>query len=333
MVASQWSICYPLTVGHGSNREYLISKEAGVLNQRKVWINGEIVPWEGATVHLMSHSFGRGSAIFEVFGFHETVNGSAFFRIDEHMKRLARSAELLNMKLAQSSEEIKAAIKETVKANGLTKGAVKIFAYYGNVAFVIMPLQETLDLAISVIDPEADIGGTGFDLDKPLSVCISPWQKLSPKTIPVEAKVAANYMNGLLARQDAISRGFDLGIMLGDDGNVTEGSIEAAFMVKDGVIKTAPMGRILSSISRKSVLEAAWRTGLEAVEEPIKLEEFMAADEIFISATPFKAQPVGRIEDRVLEAPGPVNRQLNELLGNICLGKDDRFLDWLTPVE
>jgi branched-chain amino acid aminotransferase len=150
----------------------------------------------------------------------------------------------------------------------------------------------------------------------------------------VEAKVAANYLNGMLARQDAKRRGFDLGVMLDSHGFLAESSVESVFIVKDGVLLTPPLGLILSSISRRSILEAAPTAGIKVVERPIRRQEILEADELFTSSTTCRVMPASRIEDRVLrKAPGPVSGKLRTLMKAVCSGKEDRFKHWLHPIK
>ena len=298
--------------------------------ERKVWLNGEFIGWENATVHILSHGFSRGSAIFEVFGVHPSPNGPVAFRMDLHFRRFYRTAELLGMEIVQSAEELEQAVKETVRVNGIEHGFVKIVAYYGLEGFATLVPDVKLDMSIFAIPLDADLG---LDLTKPISACISKWRKIHPDSVPVESKSASNYLNGMLARQDAYRRGFDVGLMLDIQGFVAEGSIEAVFMVKNGALCTPPLGQILPSVSRQSILDAAEVIGLGVAEQAIKPEELLAADEIFTSATPFKVLPVGRIEDRVLEnAPGPVSLKLRQALDEICAGRDERFKSWLQPL-
>jgi branched-chain amino acid aminotransferase len=303
--------------------------EGDMSSKIKAWINGEMVHWDQATVHIMSHSFTRGSAVFEVISFHQTPNGTAVFRLDEHIKRLHRTTELLSMELFHSAQEIEHGVMETIKANNLRNGFIKIIGYYGNPAFSLLPQQEKLDLSIFAVDDDLSIDPTHH-----VSACFCRWRKLDPNTVPVEAKVAGNYINGMLARQEAIRRGFDIGILLDTYGFVAEGSIEAIFWVEGDVIKTPPLGRILNSISRLSILQAAKITGLKVVEEEVKPEKFVKADEIFFASTSCKILPVCRIDDRVLEnTPGPMSSELARLMADIRAGKDERFKDWLFPVN
>ena len=294
-------------------------------NKNKVWFNGKMIPWQDATVPLLSHGFSRGSAIFEVFGIHEGPNGPVAFRMDEHLKRLMKSARLLGMKMAYSTDEIARAVAETVKTNDLGRGLIKMLAYWGEEAIIDLVLESKLDLAIFAIPASKELG---LDKTQPITACLSKWRKIHPETVPVAAKACSNYLNGYLARRDANNRGFDVGLMVGTDGFLAEGSIESVFLVKDGTLKTPPLGRVLSSITRLSILQAAPIIGIPTSEEPILIEELFTADEIFTSHSGVKVAPVTRFEDRVLQAPGPITKQVMEQMNNIINFSDDRFNGW-----
>lgn len=294
-------------------------------NKGKVWMNGALVHWEKATVPLLSHGFSRGSAIFEVFGTHKGPDGVYAFRMDEHLKRLAQSARVLDMEIAYSSEEIAQAVRETVEVNNVERGIVKIFAYWGEEAVINLVLDAKLDVAIFAIPDSEELG---LDNRDPISACISKWRKLHPETVPVTAKACANYLNGYLARKDAADRGFDVGLLIGTDNFLAEGSIESVFLVKDGVLKTPALGPILSGITRKSILQAAEVIGLPTSEEAINVRELLSADEIFTTGTGNMISPVARFEDRTIKAPGPVSNQLIELMAGITDFTDNRFSAW-----
>jgi len=294
-------------------------------NDAKVWLNGKLIAWREATVPLLSHGFSRGSAIFEVLGTHPGPAGTMAFRMDAHLKRLLKSAELLGMDLGFSAQALAEAVQTTVRANRLGRGLVKILAYWGEEAVIRLVLDAPLDVAIFAISASPELG---LDDSKPIAACLSKWRKIHPATVPVEAKACANYLNGYLARKDALSRGFNVGIMLGTDGFLAEGSIESVFIVKDGVVKTPPAGRILSSITRMSILQAAAQSKIPVVEYPISADELYDADEMFTAHTGIKVSPIQRFEDRNLPAPGPVTRRVMELMDKILHFKDDRFSDW-----
>ena len=300
-----------------------------MISDAKVWLNGNLIPWQEANVPLLSHGFSRGSAIFDVFGVHVGPHGPVAFRSDEHIKRLFKSAELLGMELTYSPDEIFEAVKTTVNNNQLGRGIVKIFAYWGQEAVVDLVLDAKLDVAVFTIRD-----GEQLDLDvaKPLSACISKWRKIHPETVPVGAKACSNYLNGYLARRDANLRGFDMGILLSTDGFLAEGSMESVFIVKDGILKTPPLGRVLSSITRMSILQAVPLIEIPVQEAPITAEELSAADEIFTAHTGIKVEPIKRLDTRKFQVPGKVTKQVMTLMDNIIQFKDDRFKNWFQPL-
>jgi branched-chain amino acid aminotransferase len=305
-----------------------------MIEDRMVYLKGEFVPWENANVHIMSHSFGRGSAIFEVISLHKTASGPAIFRLEAHVDRLFKSAEFLDMELPLSKEALCEAVAETVKRNGLEQGVIKLICFYPEFAFEILPPQKELSISIFAIDPDQDLGGFGNPFETGTTAYLSSWRKLDPRTVPVEAKAAANYLNGMVARAEAKKNGFEHAIMLDTEGFIAEGGTESVFLVKDNCLMTAATGTVLKSITRISILEAAREIGVECIEGQLKPELLFEAQEIFVSCTPFKVVPVKQINDRKLDnAPGPLTRKINELLETIAKGEDDRFKAWLFPVK
>ena len=300
---------------------------------RMVWLNGDFIPWEKATVHIMSHSFGRGSAIFEVISFYRTGRGPAVFRLEAHADRLLRSAELLEMELPYSKDALCEAVAGTIKRNGLDQGFVKLICFYPEISFEIIPPNKQLSVSVFALDPEKDLGGLKDPLKEGTTVYVSSWHKLDPRTVPIEAKAAANYLNGMVARLEAQKKGFKHAIMLDTQGFIAEGGTECAFLVKDGSLLTPSTGTVLKSITRMSILEAATEAGIECIEKQLKPELFEQAEEIFLSSTPFKVTPVKQINDRRLpDAPGPVTCKIAELLNDITAGNDERFSNWLYSV-
>ena len=298
-------------------------------NDSLVWLNGKLIPRREATVPILSHGFSRASAIFDILGVHVGPEGPMAFRLDDHLKRLMKSAELLEMELAYSTAEITEAVRATVKANSLGRGIVKIMAFWSEEAVIQLVLDSKLDVAIFAVPHGEEVV---LDQQQTLSACLSKWRKLHPETVPVGAKACANYLNGYLARKDAVSRGFDIGILLGTDGFLAEGSAETVFIVKDGVLLTPPLGRVLSSITRLSVLQAVPEIGIPIVERPITADELSAADEMFTVHTGTKVEAVARFEGRQLEAPGPVTQRVMSLMNDIIQFKDERFMHWFQPL-
>jgi len=304
-----------------------------MLENRTVYINGEFVQWNQAKVHIMCHSFGRGSAIFEVLSVHQTDAGPCVFRLDEHIQRLYRTAALLDMEVPLDREALHQAVLESVRRNRVGQGFIKIICYYPEIAFGILPPQKKLNASIFVVDPVEDLGGLPFPFEKGTTVCLSKWRKLDPQTVPVEAKAAANYLNGMMARSEAKNRGFENVIMLDTQGFIAEGGTESVFLVKEGTLMTPSLGTVLQSISRKSVLELAAEMGIQSMEARLNPGTLFEAEEIFFSGTPIKVLPVRQMEERAFEVvPGPVSRKLMNALAEILPGRDERFKKWLFPV-
>ncbi len=305
-----------------------------MLEERWVWVNGKFVPWSDATVHMMCHSFARGSTIFEVISLYVlAAGGSAVFRLREHAARFFRTAELLHMKLPCDAEALCRAVTEAIRKNRLECGTVKVVGYYPQFALDVQPPAKPLDLAVFAIDPARDL--TGFDepFERGTSAGIARWRKLDPQTIPIEAKAAANYLNGMIAKLDVQKRGFEDAILLDTQGFIAEGATESVFLVKDGTLMTPALGTVLDSITRRSILPAAAFLGIATHEGRLRPELLFEADEIFFCNTPFKVIPVRRIEDREMPAvPGPVERRLAELLGRVVRGEEPAFKEWLYPV-
>jgi branched-chain amino acid aminotransferase len=305
-----------------------------MLAERIVYVNGDYIAWEKATVHIMSHSFSRGSAIFEVISLHSTVSGPAIFRLQAHIDRLFKSAEFLDMELPLSPQDFCEAVAGTVRRNGLQKGFIKIICFYPEFAVEILPPQKKLSVSVFAIDPEHDLGRFGIPFEEGTTVYVSNWRKLDPRTVPVEAKAAANYLNGMVARQEAKNNGFENAVMLDTQGFIAEGGTESVFLVKNNQLLTPSTGTVLKSITRKSILEAAKATDIDCYEGRLKSEVLFEAEELFLSCTPFKVLPVRQINDRKLDhVPGPVTRKIANIVDDIASGNDKRFSDWLFPVD
>lgn len=305
-----------------------------MLDQRLVWINGNLVKWNDASVHMMSHSFARGSTIFEVISFYRTPAGPAVFRLNDHVARLRRSAELLHMELPGGHAELCAAVAAAVRANRLEQGVVKMVGYYPQLALDIQPPQRRLDLAVFALDPAADMGLPGEGMEKGTTAGIAAWRKLDPRTVPVAAKAAANYLNGMVAKLDVQQRGFEEAIMLDGEGFIAEGGTESVFMVRGGCVLTPALGTVLDSITRRSILEICRRHGIPCEEGRYTPAALFEAEEIFFGNTPFKVIPVRRIEHRELApVPGPMQVRLAGILSGITSGENGDFAEWMWGVD
>ncbi len=304
-----------------------------MLNERVVYLGGEYCSWNEANVHIMSHSFGRGSAIFEVIGFHETQAGPAVFRLDEYVSRFRKSAALLEMELPLTKEELQEAILQTVKRSGLRSGLIKLFGFYPDISFAILPPQKRIQVAVFVFTKEEALGNRREPENHSVTACVSRWRRLDPDTVPIEAKVAANYVNGMVARQESRTKGYDYAIMQDTQGFIAEGGTESLFLVREGVLMTPTLGTILHSITRKTLLEVAETMGIKTSTGRLKRGALDEAEEIFFSGTSAKLLPVGKVEARILrETPGPVTRKLSARIEEITAGRDSQFKRWLFPV-
>lgn len=306
---------------------WIYSARRNMGHEAKVWLNNLMIPRSEAKVPILSHGFSRGSALFDVFGVHQIPGKGLFaFRMDEHIKRLTNSASLLGMNIPYSNEKILEAVIETVKINNIGRGLVKIMLFWSDESSIQLVPDSSLDMAIFTF-PEAD--ELKFDqMNRPISACFSKWRKIHPESVPVAAKACSNYLNAYLARKDASDRGYDMGFLIGTDGFFAEGSIESVFIVRDGILKTAPLGGILPGVSRLSILQVAPVLGIPCSEDPITPEEVLEADEIFTSNSVSKIIPVCRFEERLLPAPGPITAILVDFVENLLRMKDDRFNDW-----
>ncbi len=295
-----------------------------------VWLNGDFIPGAAANVPLLSHSFSRASAIFEIFRIHSGPQGQAAFRMTAHLDRLLNSAQLLEMDLRYSRQEIAKAVSETVLKNKVDRGLVKIMAYWSEEMLIgLLPSTKT-DLAIFTVPENEDMQ---LDGSEPVAACLSKWRKNDHRTVPVEAKACSHYLNAYLARKEAAQRGFDVGIMLDTDEYLAEGSTESVFVIHGEVVQVPPLGRVLASISRMSVLEMAASMGFKTVQHPLKLVDLQQADEIFLSHTGNKVEPVGQFEQKRLEAPGPITQKLRQQMHRVLSFQDATYEDWMEPLS
>jgi branched-chain amino acid aminotransferase len=303
-----------------------------MLKERVVYLDGEYAPWDEAKIHMMSHSVGRGSAIFEVIGFHETATGPAVFRLDEYVARFRNSAALLDMEPPLSAADLQEAVLETIRRNGLKQGIIKMMGLYPEIAFKILPPRKRFQVAIFVFDLEGDIGERAQAGQGSVTACVSKWRRLDPQTVPIEAKVAANYMNGIVARIEARDLGFDYAILLDTQGCIAEGGTESLLLVREGRLLTSSLGTILNSITRKTLLEVAETMGIGTFAGRLEPQALNEAEEIFFSGTTTKLLPIRQVGERILkEVPGPVTRRLSERMAEITSGRDAQFRHWLFP--
>ncbi len=297
----------------------------------KIWRNGNLIPWEQANIHVMSHVIHYGSSVFEGIRCYEQPQGSAVFRLPEHMQRLLDSAKIYRMELPFTLEELCAGVVDLIEANGVAPCYIRPIALRGYGEIGVSPKGSPIEVYIANFPWGKYIAGSGG-----ADVCISSWNRLAPNTMPSLAKAGGNYMNSQLIHMEAEVNGYAEGIGLDVNGLVSEGSGENIFVVRNGVLYTPLLANsALSGITRDSVLTIARHLGLTVIEQPIPRELLYIADEVFFTGTAAEVQPIRSI-DRILVAdgkPGETTRKIADEFFGIANGlKPDRF-GWLTPVK
>jgi len=300
----------------------------------KVWLNGEFVDLEEANVSIFSHSFGRGSSVFEVFDIVSTEKGPAFFGLNQHIDRLFKSAELVYMNLPLNRDEIIKACIHTAKENNVSMGAAKLFAYYSGIEFTAVPQNPQVDIAIFCLDYNA-FGIKQEDLSAPVDVGISSYKKYHPDTVPVHAKVAGNYVNAYLALMEVKKKGYEDVIIIDVFGNVAEGATSSLFMVKNGKIRTATLGNVLNGITRMAVIEAVKDMDMQIEETDIRSEELYDLDEAFYSVSLEHIKPIKSIEGKKIGSvcPGPITQKVIDVMNDLYSGNSEKSINWMIYIN
>ena len=297
----------------------------------KIWHNGNLIPWEQATLHVMSHVIHYGSSVFEGIRCYGQPQGSAIFRLPEHMQRLLDSAKIYRMVVPYTLDELCAAVVDTVEANGVAPCYIRPIVLRGYGEIGVSPKGSPIEVYIANFRWGKYVAGSGG-----ADVCISSWNRLAPNTMPTLAKAGANYMNSQLIHMEAEVNGYVEGIALDVNGQVSEGSGENVFLVRNGVIYTPLLGNsALSGITRDSVITIARHLGYTVSEQPIPREMLYIADEVFFTGSAAEVSPIRSI-DRILIGdgkPGQITKKIADEFFGIASGlKADRF-GWLTPVK
>jgi branched-chain amino acid aminotransferase len=297
----------------------------------KIWRNGQLIPWEQANIHVMSHVIHYGSSVFEGIRCYGQPSGAAVFRLPEHMQRLLDSAKIYRMPLPYSLDELCAAVVDVIENNGVAPCYIRPIALRGYGEIGVNPTGSPIDVFIANFPWGKYVAGHGG-----ADVCISSWNRLAPNTMPALAKAGANYMNSQLIRMEADINGYAEGIALDVNGLVSEGSGENVFLVRNGVLYTPALGNsALSGITRDSVLTIARHLGLPVIEQSVPRELLYIADEVFFTGTAAEVSPIRSIDRIVIGDgnPGTITKQIADEFFGIANGlKPDRF-GWLTPVK
>jgi branched-chain amino acid aminotransferase len=298
---------------------------------RKIWMDGEYVDWDQATVHVLTPSLHYGWGVFEGIRAYETTLGTAVFRLTDHLARLFRSAKIYHMEPPISLEGAIKVTKDLVAMNDVKSCYIRPIVYlsYGEIG--LNPLNSPVSMAIACWPWGAYLGEEGFT--RGVRVKVSSWRRLDPNIIPPAAKATGQYLNSSLAKAEALKAGYDEGILLNPHGYVTDGSGENVFVVRDGVLLTPPLAAgCLAGITRASIMRIAEDEGIPVRETDLPRTELYLADEAFFTGTAAEVVPIREVDDRVLGDPGPITRRVQEVFQAAIRGKDERYKEWLEPV-
>jgi branched-chain amino acid aminotransferase len=299
-----------------------------VRETEKIWMNGELVDWADATVHVGTHGLHYGTGVFEGIRCYETEKGPAVFRLTDHLDRLHNSAKLLYLDLPYSVEELHAACMELIGANGLPECYLRPIAFSGYGELGVSTGSNPVDVVIMSWPWGAYLGDEG--LKNGIRVKVSSWQRVGPNTIPHASKATGIYLNSMLAVSEANRSGYDEAILLTPDGFIADGSGENVFIVKDGTIATPPLSTsILPGITRDSLIQIAQDLGYTVEEKNLIRSDLATADEIFMTGTAAEVTPIREVDDHLVGPPGPVTKELQGAYLDTCRGKSERWAQWL----
>lgn len=294
-----------------------------------IWMNGELVAWEDAKVHVLTHALHYGTGVFEGIRAYETERGTAIFRHEEHVDRLFQSAQLYYMPVPYTREQIKAATRDLIVRNGLPACYVRPIVYRGAGVMGLNPLDAPIEVSIAAWSWGAYLGDEGKT--KGVRAKVSSWRRISSDSLIPHAKASGQYLNSVLAKIESHKAGYEEGILLDQQGFVCEGTGENLFLVRDGKISTpAETNGILNGINRQSVIQIAKDEGFELVERNIARAEMYMADEIFMTGTAAELTPIREIDDRPVGngEPGPVTKRLLQVFDDALHARDERYLKW-----
>ena len=299
-----------------------------------IWQNGELVPWDEARVHILTHGLHYGTGVFEGIRCYETERGPAIFRHDDHLDRLERSAKLYYMEIPYSREQLRLATHELITRNGLRSCYIRPIVFRGYGQMGLNPLDAPIDVAIAVWEWGAYLGEQGKR--DGVRAKVSSWERISPRALIPHAKASGQYLNSVLAKIESVKAGYDEAILLDEHGRVCEGTGENVYIVRDGVIITPPQtASILDGISRRAILQIARDLGYETLERDIARAELYHADEVFLTGTAAELVPVREVDDQTVGAgrPGEVTVVLQRAFDDALHGRSERYDEWLDYVE
>jgi branched-chain amino acid aminotransferase len=297
----------------------------------KIWMNGSLVDWDDAQIHVLTHSLHYGMGVFEGIRAYETDAGPAVFRLTDHIERLARSAHIMMMDLPYSVDEIVEATKDVVRSSGLPSAYIRPSAYYGYGEMGLNTLPCSVDVAIACWPWGAYLGDDG--LTKGIRLQISSWQRHDHNTMPPAAKTTGNYVNSSLAKIQAVKAGYDEAILLNRAGLVAECTGENVFVARKGKLITPPLSAgALEGITQDSVATIAGDLGIEVIEGDLTRSDVYLADEMFLCGSAAEVAAVNSVDDRSIPCPGDMTLAIAQAYAQAVRGEDDRYKAWVEHV-
>lgn len=294
---------------------------------RLIWMDGTLVPWEEAKVHVLTHTLHYGSGVFEGIRAYETRRGPAVFRLSDHVERLFRSAKIHFIDIPFSPVQLVEAVKDTVRANDLASCYIRPIAYRGYGEMGLNYLNCAVNVAIAVWPWGAYLGDEGFT--RGVRIKISSWRRYDHNSLPPAAKAAGQYINSSLAKVEAIKAGYDEAIMLNQHGFVADASGENVFLVRDGMLLTPPLSAgPLAGITRDSVMAIAHDLGVPMAERDVARADLYIADEAFLTGTAAELVPIRSVDDRELGDPGPITKKVQEVFFAAVRGEVEKYSAW-----
>jgi branched-chain amino acid aminotransferase len=298
-----------------------------ITKTEKIWMDGALVDWDDARIHVLTHTLHYGCGVFEGIRAYETAEGPAVFRLTPHVKRLFRSAKIFMIDIPFTEDEIIDAVKQTVKASGLSSCYIRPLVYLGYGEMGLNPLPCPVNVSVAVWPWGAYLGDEG--IANGVSMKISSWQRHGVNSMPPAAKGTGMYINSSMAKIEAIKSGYDEAILLSPQGYVSECTGENIFLVKDDVIYTPPVSAgALEGITQDSVRTIARDLGIEYREANLVRSDLYTAEEGFLSGTAAEIVPIRSVDDREIGPPGPITRRIQGVFQDAVRGKVDQYKDW-----
>ncbi len=300
----------------------------GIQPVEKVWMNGELVAWDQATVHLLTHALHYGSGVFEGVRCYKTDRGPAVFRLREHYERMERSARIFQMDIPYSVDELIRATFDLITANSLDECYVRPIAHRGfGGEMGVNPAANPVDVAIATWAWGAYLGEEAAT--KGVRVTISSWRRGDPNIVPPAAKTTGAYVNACMAKLESTQAGFDEAIMLNPHGRISEATGQNLFVVKNGEVLTPPLlDGPLPGITRDSVIHVARDLGIPIYERSLSRSDLYVAEELFLTGSATEVIPIREVDGRTFD-PGPITQTLQQRYSDICRGRDEKYVDWL----